>query len=135
MMATGIGHVGEWAAGIGRVVEDQPGIWVFEHDGVRLIALADAAEDRMRVMALVTDEPLGEPELRAVMEANFDRAREAKYAMSHGRLWALFMHPLSELSHTLFDAAVKQVTNLVRNYGTTYDGAGVRITRGGRIKP
>ena len=55
--------------------------------------------------------------------ANFDRALDAKYAISRGYLWAVFVHPLRELSEPQLCDAVHQVATLAENYGGTYSSS------------
>ena len=62
-------------------------------------------------------------ELKKMMEANFDRALDAKYALSNGVLWSVYVHPLKELQKEQLIDALYQVKNLVNNYGTTYNSA------------
>jgi len=36
------------------------------------------------------------------MQANFDSALDARYAIAKGKLWSAFIHPLSELNEEQF---------------------------------
>ncbi len=54
------------------------------------------------------------------MHANFDRALDAKYAISGGMLFSCFVHPLTSLSEGDLDNALNQVQTLRKNTGTTY---------------
>lgn len=101
----------------GRVVEAENGGWVFEREGVQLLAIVDRSREMLRVMALVSGaERLPADELYALLEANFDQAAEAKYAISHGRVWAVFLHQVPELSDSLLERAIGQVVRLAQRY-------------------
>ena len=89
-----------------------------------MIVITDETHNRMRVMTAVIDESdLTHEDRRVVLAANFDRALDAKYAVSKGHLWSVFMHPLVELSDEQFLDAVNQVKTLADNYGTTYSSS------------
>ena len=102
-------------------VEGELGFWQFTYDQRQLTVITDEPHDRMRVMTPVTTEgELTSDECKLLLEANFDRALDAKYALSRGYLWAVFVHPLSDLSDPLFHDAVEQVKNLADNFRTSY---------------
>ena len=68
-------------------------------------------------------------ELMRVMQANFDSALDARYAVAQGRLWATYIHPLSALEREQFLSALIQTVNIARTYGQTYSGGA--LTFGG----
>ena len=70
-------------------------------------------------------------QLRFLMEVNFERALDAKYAIWHDQVWATFVHPLSSLSPEELKAGVKQVVNLYRTYGTDFTSTGMAFSPGG----
>lgn len=83
--------------------------------------IADEDANRMRLMSpIIEDSKLEESDLKLLMEANFDRALDAKYAISDGVLWSVYAHPLKELYKDQVIDALTQVRSLVYNYGTTY---------------
>jgi hypothetical protein len=102
-------------------VEGGDGRWAFEIEGMAVMVLADRAADRMRIMTPVAHvADLEEGEYSKLLEANFDRALDARYAINAGVLWSAFIHPMSSLSHQQFDNGLEQVVNLAANFGTTY---------------
>ncbi|MEM8566726.1 MAG: hypothetical protein AAGF85_09705 [Bacteroidota bacterium] len=91
-------------------------------DGIQIYLITDESSNRMRLMAGIVEESKVEAEdLKKLMEANFDRALDAKYALSNGVLWSVYAHPLKELHKEQLIDALYQVKNLVNNYGTTYN--------------
>ncbi len=91
-------------------------------DGVQIYLITDESANRMRLMAgVVKESDLSQTDLATVLEANFDRALDAKYALSDGVLWSVFTHPLKELEKEQVIDAFYQVKNLVNNYGSTYN--------------
>ena len=114
-------------------VEGGDGRWAFSAGGVSVMVLADRAADRMRIMtpvARVADFEDGEFE--RLMEANYDHALDARYAINEGVLWSAFIHPMSSLSHEQFDDGLIQVVRLLDNYGTTYSSSDMVFAPGGQ---
>lgn len=101
-----------FATGFQLTIEDIP-----------VIIVSDPAADRMRAMVPIRSaEGLEPDELMRLMQANFDTALDARYAVANGRLWGIFIHPLSPLEREQFISALIQTVNLARTYGTLYSG-------------
>lgn len=99
----------------------EKGFVEFTLKDVRMYLISDATHDRMRIVAPVAEyKSLTEPHLHAVLESNFHKALDARYAVSDGILYSMFIHPLSSLTKTQIKSAVEQVTNLALSFGTTY---------------
>ena len=102
-------------------ITGQTGNWQAVYKGIPVVVITDTAANRMRIIAPIIDEKkLTSAELKKLLEANFDTALDAKYALYRGVLWSTFAHPLGNLSTVEFKDALKQVYNLLRTYGTTY---------------
>ena len=69
-------------------------------------------------------------DLRVLLAANFDRSLDARYATGGGYLWAVFLHPLSQLSPTMVSEALHQVAALADNYGGSYAASDLVFTGG-----
>ena len=65
-----------------------------------------------------------------MMQANFDTALDARYAVAQGRVWGIFIHPLGALERAEFLSGLAQTVNLARTYGTLYSG-GAQVFGGG----
>jgi hypothetical protein len=114
-------------------VEGEPGYWTFTVVGVSLICLTDDHHDRMRIISPVSAVgELAPGELENCMEANFDRALDARYCVSRETLWSAFIHPLGDLSEELLRSGVKQVVDLARNFGTSYSSGA--LVFGGNVE-
>ena len=79
-------------------------------DDIPLVVIADPGANRMR--------------------ANFDTALDARYAVAQGRLWGVFIHPLSSLEKDQLLSAFVQTINVARSYGQSYSG-GATVFGGG----
>ena len=98
---------------------------------IPVIVVADPRADRMRAMVPIRSaEGLDSDELMRLMQANFDSALDARYAVAQGRLWGVFIHPLSPLERDQFVSGIAQTVNVARTYGQTYSG-GAQVFGGG----
>lgn len=103
----------------------------FNIDDIPVMIVADAAADRMRAMVpIASAEGLSADDLLRMMQANFDTALDARYAVANGRLWGVFIHPLSPLEKDQLISALVQTVNVARSYGQTYSG-GAQVFGGG----
>jgi hypothetical protein len=115
-------RLAELIKSLGGDVEGNPGAWSFTVRGRKLYCFTDETHDRMRVVTAVAEvSKLDEKELKKCMEANFDRALDARYCVYKGALLAAFIHPLAELSESYFKSGVEQVVTLAETFGTTYN--------------
>jgi len=90
----------------------------------KLLVVTDERANRMRIMMPIQsfDPEKGEDLKTALiaLSANYDRALDARYAVSEGILWAAFIHPLRSLTKEDLASALEQVQTLRKNTGTTY---------------
>ncbi|MEM9580498.1 MAG: hypothetical protein AAF891_07395 [Pseudomonadota bacterium] len=92
-------------------------------DDVPVLVIADAPNDRMRAMVPIRSaDGMTEAELLRLMQANFDTALDARYAVAQGRLWGVFIHPLSPLTREQLISGLIQTVNVARTYGQAYTG-------------
>lgn len=103
--------------------EVQGNIVHFTYRDVPLICISDPGADRMRIFSpIVGEDQLTDEQRQAVLAANFTTALDARYAISNGTLFGLFLHPLSSLDEDFIRLAVYQVANLKLTFGTEYSG-------------
>ena len=111
---------------IGDDVQGELGYWQFLVSDVRLLCVTDEAHNRMRVMTPIASiEEVPESTLLQCMNANFDRALDARYCVSNDMIWGAFIHPLGSLTAPLFQSACHQVTEISRTFGTTFSSGGL----------
>ena len=102
-------------------VEGQLGYWKFAVQKRELMVITDQRYNRMRIMTPVASQDgLDKGELTRLLEANYDRALDAKYSLSDNVLWSAFTHPLKELTDEQFIGCVGQVATLADNFGGSY---------------
>ena len=108
----------------------RPGVWQFSIGKSPVIIITDQKANRMRIMVPVRKaQGLTLEELQRIAQANFDTALDSRYALANNVLWAVFIHPLSELHQRQFIKGIGQTVNLARTYGKTYNSG--LLTYGG----
>jgi hypothetical protein len=102
-------------------LEGQPGFWRGLREEVPVYVFSDDSHDRMRVMAPVGELRELEPRvLQVLLQANYDRALDARYALRDREVWSVAVHPLATLAPDDFAGLIEQVVRLVKNTGSTY---------------
>ncbi len=95
---------------------------------------ADPVMNRMRaVVPIRRVEGMTPEELARVMQANFDTALDARYAIARGQLWAVFIHPLKELERDQLISGIGQTVNIALTYGSLYHGGAAQFGGGDSI--
>jgi len=93
----------------------------FSYNGVQMACISDTTHDRMRLITPVANgEALGAADLQVLMIANFHTTLDARYALSKGVVYATFLHPLSPLTTEELESALRQVSALARNFGSSF---------------
>lgn len=103
----------------------------FTIEDVPVLIVMDIQADRMRAMVPIraADEMTAE-ELMRVMQANFDSALDARYAIAGDRLWGVFIHPLSPLQKDQLISGIAQTVNIANTYGTMFSGGAAQFGAG-----
>ncbi|MDX8347975.1 hypothetical protein SLH49_08250 [Cognatiyoonia sp. IB215446] len=98
----------------------------FQIDDIPVLIIFDVGANRMRAMVPIRSaEGMTQEELQRVMQANFDSALDARYAVANGRLWGIYLHPFKELERDQLISGLAQTVNVAKTYGTLYSsGAG-----------
>jgi hypothetical protein len=102
-------------------LEGRQGFWRGMREEVPVYVFCDDKNDRMRLMAPVGElRELDSAVLQVLLQANYDRALDAKYALRGLEVWSVSVHPLATLAPDDFASFLEQVVKLVKNTGTTY---------------
>ncbi|MEL6170543.1 MAG: hypothetical protein AAGK67_14735 [Pseudomonadota bacterium] len=105
--------------------------WQFQIAEVPILIITDPTADRMRAMARVKPASEVSPEqMLRMMQANFDTALDARYAIARGFLWSTFIHPLRPLEKDQLISGLGQVANLQQSFGTLYSGGAIHFGGG-----
>lgn len=112
-------------------LQNQNGNWQLTIADVPVVIVTDAVNNRMRILVAIRKADTLTPEdLTRIMQANFDSALDARYAIAKDILWSTFIHPLSTLHDRQLIEAIGQTVNLARTYGSSYS-SGLLLFGGG----
>lgn len=105
--------------------------WRLTIDETPVVVVTDQKHGRMRILVAVrkADNMLPD-DLNRLMQANFDTALDARYAIAHGIVWATYIHPLRELHDRQLITAVGQTVNLSKTYGTSFSSGALSFSGG-----
>ena len=102
-------------------LEGQNGRWQFSIDSVIFMCMTDELHNRMRFIAPIAKiQDVTDEQIRKCMEANFHTTLDSKYAISDDILWAVYIHPLKELTEEQVVSGLSQVYSSLKTFGTTY---------------
>ncbi|MEO1045451.1 MAG: hypothetical protein AAFX04_08445 [Pseudomonadota bacterium] len=95
--------------------------WELTVGETTLIVVTDPAAGRMRIITpIAAVEDLPEGALMRLMQANFDTALDARYAIANNLVWGTFIHPLISLTDRDFASGLLQTKSLADTFGTTF---------------
>ena len=115
-------------------VVGENGVWQLKYQESFMMILTDEQYNRMRIITPIIDQTeLKTEDMVSILEANYHSALDTKYALSDGILWAVFIHPLQELSEKQFINAISQVYYSAATFGSTYSSTGLSF--GGKETP
>jgi len=90
-------------------------------DGINVYLISDPSKDRMRIVApIALVEGLDQRIFDVLLQANFHNTLDARYAVSEGAIYGIFLHPISSLTPGLIESALAQVVSLAKTFGTTF---------------
>lgn len=103
-------------------------------EDVPVLIITDFRADRMRAMVPIRlARDMSPEEIIRVLQANFDTALDARYAIAQGRLWGVYIHPLSPLKKNQLISGLGQAVNLAKTYGSLYTGGALSFGGGDSV--
>ncbi len=103
-----------------------PGAIQTRVDGIIIYLLSDPNNDRMRLVAAVASATsLRRRDLGVLLQANFDRTLDARYAISDGVVYSVYQHRISSLTPAQIKSALAQIVSLAKTFGTGFSAAGL----------
>lgn len=100
--------------------------WQFTLQERTMLVVTDTNAGRMRIItpiAMVDDLPDGA--MQRLMQANFDTALDARYAVAQNLVWGAFIHPLDTLTQRDFAAGILQTHAIGETFGTTFSSGAI----------
>lgn len=105
--------------------------WFLQAGDREILVIFDSRADRMRIMIPILDvADLKDGQAERMLQANFDSALDARYAIARETVWSTFIHPLSPLSSNEFLFGLWQTINAAETFGSSYS-SGVFTFGGG----
>jgi len=99
------------------------GNWVVTFKETSAQVLTDERADRMRIMIPIADaSDLETDQLYRMLQANYESALDARYAIAQGLVWSVYIHPLSTLTEGELLLSLAQTYNAAETYGTSFSG-------------
>jgi hypothetical protein len=95
-----------------QVTAIAPGSWQVETPDFRLLTLLSEDQAWLRLLIPIASAQEALPFAEQLLEANFDRTQETRYALQEGMLWGVFQHNLAHLNPSDFSAAIQQLVTL-----------------------
>lgn len=114
-------RLGELVRSVDANASNKGNAWQFAFKDRPFMVVFDEKADRMRMFTPIGPESLLNPDLmRRMLQANFDSALDARYAVANEMIWGVFIHPLSPLDSDQFASAVIQVLNVATSFGAGF---------------
>ncbi len=111
---------------IDKTIKRDANIWRFEIGARQVIVITDPIAERMRIMVPIGDATLlDQALLTRLMQANFDSALDARYAIAQDVLWGTFIHPLTSLDEKGFASGLAQAIAVADNFGGSFSSGAV----------
>lgn len=111
---------------INKDIKRETNIWQFTLGTRQVIVITDPIAERMRIMVPIGDAGLlDQALLTRLMQANFDSALDARYAIANDVLWGTFIHPLTSLSEKDFASGLAQAIAVADNFGGSFSSGAV----------
>lgn len=95
--------------------------WRFQAAEHVVAVIYDESADRMRIIIPITNvDKVSSDQHTRMLQANFDSALDARYAIAQDLIWGTFIHPLSPLTENEFLLGLGQTISVVETFGDTY---------------
>ena len=101
--------------GVQFSVRDRPVLLVFDENAGRMRVFSPIAQVGILDASL----------MQRMLQANFDSALDARYAIANEIVWSVFLHPLATLDDELFANGIAQVVVAAETFGTTFTSGAI----------
>lgn len=91
-----------------------PGSWQIETPEYRLLVLLSDDQSWLRMLIPIAPAQDAQPFFEQLLEANFDRTQEIRYALQQEVLWAVFQHSCEGLTIADFKSVVDRLIEVRR---------------------
>lgn len=100
--------------------------WQMTVEDRTVVIITDGNADRMRIMTpILPVDAATEPLMKRMLQANFDSALDARYAIARDLVWGVFIHSLSELTDREFLSGLGQTVNVAKTFGGAFTSGAI----------
>ncbi len=97
------------------------GAVAFTYKQINMLLVSSVTHNRMRIISpVIRYNKISRQQLDAIMQSNYHKSLNARYAVSNGILYSAYIHPLKELNTAQIKSALIQVANLAISFGKQY---------------
>jgi len=126
-----IDQMGEVITALDGEAERNGNNWQLTLEERMMLVVTDTNAGRMRIITPIAPvDALPEGAMERLMQANFDTALDARYAIGQGLVWGAFIHPLDSLTTRDFASGLLQTHTLGETFGTTFSSGAVNYGGG-----
>lgn len=105
--------------------------WQFSLDERMILVVTDISAARMRIITPIAPvNALPADAMERLLQANFDTALDARYAVANGLVWGAYIHPLDTLTVRDFASGILQTKSLADTFGTTFSSGALNYGGG-----
>ena len=105
--------------------------WELTIEETPILVVTDPVNRRMRVMTPIAQAAdLPAEALTRLMQANFDTALDARYAIAQNLIWGTFIHSLDGITTREFASGILQTKSLSDTFGTTFSSGALSFGGG-----
>jgi len=105
--------------------------WQMTVEKRTVVIITDGNADRMRIMTpILPADAATDVVMKRMLQANFDSALDARYAIARDLIWGVFIHSLSELTDREFLSGLGQTVNVAKTFGGAFT-SGALVYGGG----
>lgn len=98
----------------------------FELVGREVVMVYDEAAGRMRAMSPITPAATLDADLmERMLQANYDSALDARYALAQGIVWSVFISPLGSLTRDDFLSGLAQTVTAAETFGADFTSGAI----------
>lgn len=92
-----------------------PDGWVVKDRDSQIIALLSEDQSWLRIMISIAPQEQAKAYLAQLLQDNFDRTQETRYALSNDVLWGVYQHALDSLTEKDLHRAIARLIHLKQN--------------------
>jgi len=128
IQTTAISKLEKFVKKVGKNIEGMGDHWTFEFEDITILVIASKEFDRMRIISpIISLEDISSRIFLKLLEANFDKTLDARYAIWKNQVWSAFIHPLAELTEKEFFSGLHQVVGLKKNFGLSFSSSSLQF--------